>query len=80
MARFLVFQFSSLFDKIVLMVKFTILWSTIFCARPEKFMTGSRTIMRDLRMMQKTDVNTADKLMTDGQSLMMEAAKTMRDK
>ena len=31
-------------------------------------------------MMQKTDVNTADKLMTDGQSLMMEAAKTMRDK
>ena len=48
--------------------------------RPEKFMTGSRTMMRGLRMIQKTDVKTADKLMADGQNLMMEAAKTMRDK
>jgi hypothetical protein len=48
--------------------------------RIEKLMQGSRNMMRGLRMMQKADTNTANKLMTDGQSIMMEAANTMKDK
>ncbi len=45
--------------------------------RIEKMMQGSRTMMRGLRMTQKADLKTADKLMTDGQNLMMEAAKKL---
>jgi len=48
--------------------------------RIEKMMQGSRTMMRGLRMIQKRGANTADKLMTDGQRLMMEAANSKKDK
>jgi hypothetical protein len=40
--------------------------------RPEKLMQGSRTMMRGLRMMQAHDMKTAQRLMMDGQALMME--------
>jgi hypothetical protein len=47
--------------------------------RPEKLMQGSRTMMRGLRMMQERDVNTAEKLVKDGQNLMMAAEKMATD-
>jgi hypothetical protein len=47
---------------------------------PERFMTGSRTAGRGLRMVRKTDMKAADKLMTDALSRKIEDAKTMRSK
>jgi hypothetical protein len=47
--------------------------------RPEKLMQGSRTMMRGLRMMQAQDMNTAHRLMKDGQALMMDAERTTTD-
>jgi hypothetical protein len=43
--------------------------------RPGKLMQGSRTMMRGFRMMQAQDMNTAHKLMMDGQTLMMETTE-----
>ena len=47
--------------------------------RVEKMMQGSRTMMRGLRMMEEKDTNVADRLMVEGQNLMLETAKIMRD-
>jgi hypothetical protein len=41
--------------------------------RSEKLMQGSRTMMRGLRMMQDKDLNTTNRLMKDGQTIMQEA-------
>jgi hypothetical protein len=43
--------------------------------RPEKLMHGSRTMMRGLRMMQAQDMKTAHRIVTEGGTVMMEAAK-----
>jgi hypothetical protein len=48
--------------------------------RPEKMMQGSRTMMRGLRMRQERDLNTADRLMTEGQGMMRDAEQEGKDK
>ena len=48
--------------------------------RPEKLMLGSRTMMRGLRMRQEKDLNAADKLMTDGQGMMVDAYRAGLDR
>ncbi len=46
--------------------------------RPEKMMQGSTTMMRGLRMWQKTDLKTADRLMNEGQEMMRAAEQKGR--
>jgi hypothetical protein len=48
--------------------------------RPERMMQGSRTMMRGLRMKQERDLNTADRLMTEGQGMMRDAEQEGKDK